>query len=119
VPGALGRRLLVRWPLLVLAAALATVLVGGGAFWWTHHDTGSGGRGVVEREVGPEGGSIRLGDDVVIEVPSGAAAGPVRLRVERLRAEEAPPPQEGLVAVGVPVRVTLLAGELSGRCGWS
>jgi hypothetical protein len=110
----LGRRLLVRWPLLVLAAALATVLVGGGAFWWTHHDTGSGGRGVVEREVGPEGGSIRLGDDVVIEVPSGAAAGPVRLRVERLRAEEVPPPQEGLVAVGVPVRVTLLAGELSG-----
>jgi hypothetical protein len=51
---------------------------------------------------------------VVIQVPSGAAAGPVRLRVERLRAEEAPPPQEGLVAVGVPVRVTLLAGELSG-----
>jgi hypothetical protein len=69
---------------------------------------------VVEREVGPEGGSIRLGDDVVIEVPSGAAAGPLRLRVERLRAEEAPPPQEGLMAVGVPVRVTLLAGELSG-----
>jgi hypothetical protein len=34
--------------------------------------------------------------------------------VERLRAEEAPPPQEGLVAVGVPMRVTLLAGELSG-----
>jgi len=67
---------------------------------------------LLEQELGPAGGTVVIGDNLAIKVPTEAATGPIRLRVERLRPEEAPPPSPGLVAVGEPVRITLTEGTL-------
>jgi hypothetical protein len=106
----MGKLLIPRLAALVVGA----LLVGAGAWWWVRQPAWPFRPGVVEGEVGRGGGTVALGQEVAVEVPPGAAAGPVRLRVERLRAEEAPPPPEGLVGLGAPVRVTVVAGGLSG-----
>jgi len=68
---------------------------------------------IVEQELGPAGGEVVIGGHLTIKVPIEAATQPVRLRVERLQPEEAPPPSPGLAAVGEPVRITLTEGTLT------